>query len=421
MNFREISDELAAKRADLAAIFDKHKTPAGELDMPMEVVEDVRRRNEELNDLGDKFLAAKAVNDIAEQNRRQLAEIADLDRVRRTVEFETGAGERREASEKAPALKSFGELFTESDIYQANRGRSRATYAVDVPMTLDEALRSAAVKTTMTTAAGWAAPNDRTSVVTPYAVRRPMVADLIPQVTTELSSIKYMEETTFTNNAAATAQNAQKPESALALTERTVPIEKIAHTLPVTDEQLDDVPGARAYIENRMLLMLALAEEAELLEGDGTTPNLTGFYNATGLQTQAKGADPTPDAVYKGITKVRHTGFADPTGTVWHPNDWQDVRLLRTADGIYIWGSPAEAGPERIWGLPAVITTANTENSVLVGDFQMYSVIYRKQGVTVEVGYVGDDFRYNRKTLRAEERLALVIYRGSAFCQVTGV
>ncbi|TCO54147.1 capsid family protein [Actinocrispum wychmicini] len=101
------------------------------------------------------------------------------------------------------------------------------------------------------------------------------------------------------------------------------------------------------------------------------------------------------------------TGRALPNAAIIHPNDWQDIRLLRTADGLYIWGSPSEAGPE---------------NTAVVGDFVNFSELSTRRGVDVQVSNSHADFFINGKqAIRADARAALLVYRPTAFCTVTGI
>jgi HK97 family phage major capsid protein len=350
-----------------------------------------------------------------DQRKEFQAEGARIERSRE-VQPHPGHGSKtkKDAAEENAPVKSLGELFTESPVYgKVSQGQmgADAEFNVDIEATL------------FSTGAGWAPPTIRTSRVVDYAVRSLVVADLLPTITVSGPTYLYMEETTFTNtNAKEVAEGSAKGEVALALTERTENIRKIAAYLPVTDEQLDDVPAARAYIDNRLAYMVKQRLDGQILNGDGTAPNIAGITDdsRTGLQTQALGSNAKPDAVYKAMTLIRVNAFSEPNATVFHPNDWQDFRLLRTADGIYIWGNPADAGPERIWGLRVVQTTAETEGTALVGDFNQAALLMR-QGLTMKVGYVNDDLIKNRQTIVAELRAGVAVFRPAAFCTVTGL
>ena len=400
MTFPALKDaegKLTAKRAELKSIFDeagpdrdmsKIKSISGD---NAAKVEAIRAINTEIDALAKSFDDLVMIEKAAENSERQAEGV------------ESGAG----ATRHEKGRKSIGEQFTESDAFKF-KGQ---TSALDVDL-----------KTLMTTSAGWAPETTRSGLVVESAQRPVQVTDLVPTVPTSQAAYVYMEETTFTNNAAEAAEGGTYGEAALALTERTSTVRKVAVWLPVTDEQLEDEAGASAYLNARLPFMLRQRLDGQILTGDGSAPNLRGVNNVVGIQTQAKGADPVPDAVYKAMTKVRVTGRAMPNAVVFHPNDWQDVRLLRTADGIYIWGNPSEVGPERIWGLQVAQSDAQTENTAVVGDWANYSLLAVKRGIEVQTtNSHGTFFIEGKQAVRADFRAALVFTRPAAFATVTGI
>jgi HK97 family phage major capsid protein len=68
-----------------------------------------------------------------------------------------------------------------------------------------------------------------------------------------------------------------------------------------------------------------------------------------------------------------------------------------------------------------VQTTAQPENTALVGDFQQASLIVRS-GVDLRISDSHDDyFVKNLLAVVAEMRVALAVYRPAAFATVTGI
>ncbi|MBA7564451.1 hypothetical protein ES708_06114 [subsurface metagenome] len=168
--------------------------------------------------------------------------------------------------------------------------------------------------------------------------------------------------------------------------------------------------------------MLRARLDAQLLNGTGATPLLMGTLGLAALQEQPKGSDPTPDAIYKAMTKVRSIGFAEPSVVFINPNDWQDIRLLTTADGIYIFGSPMDAGPDRIWGVPVCQTMAAVENTGIVGDYRGFAALFMRRGITFKISDSHAAlFVSGVQCVRADMRCASVHFRDTAFCKVTSI
>jgi HK97 family phage major capsid protein len=414
--------ELEAKRQALHAIFaeagadfDLMKSTALEGDSKHRA-EQVRALNDELTALGKEVETLQGVRDAA-ANVKSIGDKLDTP-ASQMQHPAAGGGDGTQGP-----LKSIGELFVESDAYKGFKRGSGIGPVAEL-----KAWRTAEeFKTVMSQGTGFAPETIRTGRLVEAALAPIQVIDLIPPGVTDQAAVVYMLETVATSGAAEVAESAQGAlvtwaESALQFAQQTSTVRKISTWLPVTDEQLEDVAFIQSFVNMRLSLFIRQRLDSQILVGNGVAPNLLGFLNVPTIQTQAKGADPTPDAIYKAMTLVRVTGRAIPSGVVLHPNDWQAIRLLRTADGIYIWGSPSEAAPERIWGLPVAQADVITENTGLVGDFRGYCQLVMRRGIEVQISNShASYFIQGVQAIRADMRAAFPVYRPTAFCLCTGI
>ena len=428
---KEVRDKLAAKQDELGKVFAEAKTNEGTYDYQrisretlktvlgdenlkstIDIAKRIKERDSELNALGEEVEALEAAEKAASQH-------AAREKVRGYVLMPGGEKDR-----ERPRVKSLGELVAEEKAYAEwiKRGcPAGVDFSFDM-LPSDMLAKALHFKTLMTTSAGFAPESVRLPGFVDAVARPIQLVDILPMSPTGQPVIKYMEETTRTHAAAEKAEGAAYAESTFVFTERTSDVRKITDSLPVTDEQLADVQMMEGYINGRLTFGVRQRLDTQVYVGDGNAPNLKGIINVSGIQTQAKGADPVPDVFFKAMTKVRVTGRAVPTHHVMHSTDWQNVRLLRTSDGVYIWGSPSESGPDRMWGLPVVQNEARSAGSGLVGSFQpAWISLFERSGIDVQVGYVGDQFVQGKRTVRADMRAALAVFRPAAFCDVTGL
>lgn len=421
----DVQEELTVKRGKLNELMTESKNDAGEWALSVDQLDEVRNLNEELNDLGDELKKSMEIDELFKSNQEAIR--AEEERKRtpsKSLPLSSGGKNRGHweygtpAEQAAHQMLSLGEAFTGSKVYkEKGEGRQTMNFAIKEfdPQSIG--------KKVITTTSGFPPENIRTGRVELTPTQPPMVDELLPQITTEESAVVYMEETTFTNAAAPTAEAGTYAESNLAYTERSEAIRKIATFLAVTDEQIDDEPQAQSLFNDRLAMMIRLNRENQLLQGTGVSPQFTGFYNKSGINTYAlAGADNQADAIHKGMNLVMTVGFANPTGVIMHPTDWQTLRLMKTADGQYIWGNPSMEVAKMVWGVPVIATTNATLGTAMLGDFALYSQLVFKLGIQIKVSDSHSDFFIKgQQAIRAEERAALVIYRAKAFCSVSNL
>jgi HK97 family phage major capsid protein len=404
LNLSELERQLEAKKQEGLALVAKTTAAAEAEDR---VITDEERA------------AIQAITNDGMAIKDKIARLRGMDAVNEQLQALT-----TNATRVAPrVLKSLGEQFVTSAAYDFFKGGGHRTSA---------AWRSPSVElflgTTLTSdpASGGAliVPDYQPGIL-PIVQRRLMVADLFAPGTTDSNVVTYMQETLFTNAAAPVLEGGAKPESALTFAPVTDPVRKIAHWLPVTEEMLEDVAQIRSYIDARLKLGVQLAEENQLLNGDGVAPNLLGVSKRAGLKADVvRGvAENIADAIFRQIMGIFATSFLMPDGIAINPTDWATTALMKTTTGEYLTGGPfADIQTPTLWGLPLAVTPVQPVGVALVGAYKQAAQIFRKGGIRVEASNSHNDyFIKNLVAIRAEERLALAVYRPGAFGEVTSL
>jgi HK97 family phage major capsid protein len=277
--------------------------------------------------------------------------------------------------------------------------------------------------------APWLTTYDRTVV---RAFRRPVVSDLLGQGTLGAGSnaVSYLVEGAVEGSLATVAEGGAKPQFHIAdPTTRTDALKKIAGFLKFTDEMAEDADFWVSEINQRGLYLLALAEENQLLNGDGTGNNILGLLNRSGIQTETA-ADNTDnaDAIYRALAKVQTATGLTADGIVINPVDYQALRLSKDGNGQYFGGGffQGEYGNGGIewqpplWGVRTIVSAAVAAGTAAVAAFSTASTVYRKGGVRVEsTNSHASDFTNNLITTRIEERVALANRIPAATVEVT--
>ena len=251
------------------------------------------------------------------------------------------------------------------------------------------------------------------------------IRDVLPVGRTSSNLVQYTKENVFTNNAnsqyaSPARENVTKPESAITFTLANAPVVTLAHFIPVSRQVLDDAPQLQSYVNGRLTYGLKLEEEDQLLNGLGTSGTIAGILasgNNTAYTRRITG-DTKLDTLRRAITQAQLSEF-QPDTIVIDPADWETIEIAKTTYGEYIFGGengPINALQPLIWGKRVIATNSMTAGKFLVGGFSMGAQIWDRMDAAVQISYEdGDNFKKNMATLLAEERLALTVYRPSAF------
>lgn len=309
-------------------------------------------------------------------------------------------------------IKTAGQMLVESDSYKnmgqtLNASISLKGFGPQGQKDLDSLTPNGGIFVNPQVIGGVIAPVDRDL----------KIRDLLRVQRTQSNAIEYIVETGFTNAAAIAPEKSLKPQSDIAFDIESATVKTLAHWIPATRQIIADATQLRNYVDNRLMYGLALTEETQILYGDGVGDNIQGIMTNPNIQNSGGvlGGDSLVDHIRRSITRTLLAGYP-ATGIVLHPNDWQEIELLKGGDGHYIWVTVTQGGESRLWRVPVVQSTGITEGEFLVGAFGLGAQLWDREQANIRVSeHHADYFARNMLAILAEERLALTTYRPEAF------
>lgn len=390
----------------------------------IEIKQELSRIGDQVKEHGEKALAeaAKGIAMSTEQKERIDTMLTEFNGLKAQLTELEQKAVRRPGNDEQNEFKSAGQRVVESEAFKGMDSSSRGK---SMRVSMD---RKDLMNVTGTVGAGVSPGNslvggDRQAGIIHAPERKMTIRDLLMPGQTDASSIEYVVETGFTNNAGMQVEGAAKGKSDITFNLKSAQVRTIAHYFKASRQLLDDAKGLASYIDGRAQYGLRFKEEQQFLSGDGAGANILG------IMPQASAFVANPNVTVTAGTALDRMRLAvlqvvlaeyPSSAFILNPIDWASIELTKDLEGRYIIASAVNGTNPRMWGLPVVETQAMVQNNFLTGAFNLAAQIFDRMDVEVLLSTENeDDFIKNMCTIRAEERTLLAVYRPEAF--VTGL
>lgn len=252
--------------------------------------------------------------------------------------------------------------------------------------------------------------------------------DKLPGYAIDLPSVEFVRHISTTGTAASVAEGSLKPEITLNVDKLVATAAKLSGHLALSTEIRDDWDAFSQYATTELFKIIIDEENRQLLSGDGTGTDMTGFYGTSGILTHDctadTGTNETPlDSIEKSIAELRSgSALAEPSIAVFHPEDWSHLgRLKNTLGNFLLAPDPSQDETDSLWGIDVLVTTQNPLGTALLIDTTKFGQVAIRSPLGLLVGFANDDLIRNLWRYVGEERLVLTVTRPAAVLAVTNL
>lgn len=255
--------------------------------------------------------------------------------------------------------------------------------------------------------------------VVPLTNRLTHVRDLVRQGIMSGSNYAYIKETTIVPKSGSfpvdtAAEGVEKQSFDVNYSQILSPAQWVAGYLVCSRNMMDDIIAFSSYLEGRLTELLLAAEDRQLLNGNGTSPNISGITDS-GNFTASTSSGFSINSILTDMGQLAALG-RDVNGILVNDQDYFTLFLSSTNAAI-----STTNGQMYIGGVPVFKNQALAKGSSIVGDWVNGANLLVREPARVEFFYEdADNVRKNNVTVRVEERIAFPIYGNNYFVYKAG-
>lgn len=265
--------------------------------------------------------------------------------------------------------------------------------------------------------------------ILPIPKRRIHVRDIMSTGRMTASDLHFLKMTSTDSSAMSVAENGQINQIDFNFVETSAPSQYISAFLKISRKSLDDITALRASIADRLLQEYLLAEDSQILTGNGSGSNLSGLLVGSNSFTYAGSKTVAVEKLIDAAAAVENNNL-QVTGILMNPTDYVTILLTQSSGstaGIYslpgLGVVSLQNGILHINDIPVYKSTAIQAGEALLGDWQNGAQLFLREDPIVEFfDQDGTNAQFNQITVRVQGRVALPIYYGGsngAFCRVS--
>lgn len=330
----------------------------------------------------------------------QISRLVQLDEARTASDALDGrmsrqTQRREESSTTAVEVRSLGDQFIGSEIFDEYRGRGTSA--------VFEAVETRALPTGVVdlVAAGFKGAQPTVDLSAP---RPPTpLSDVVNTVPVSGNAIEFVAWKVIAGGAAKVAEKAPKPSIEYGPTVVSDTLDTIAVYTQLTRQLIEDFGAVRQYIDGDLRYQIAKEEEAQVAAElvAATLPTATG--------------DDLLASIRVGIATVQGAGYS-PNAVVLNPADYADLDLSVMAVTV---NGPVGLGTG-FWGLRPIPVAGQPAGTATVGDFRMGVSKFVRSNIGLYItDSHADTFLANVFTLLAERRSLSAVVRPAALVECT--